>query len=155
MVAGVMTMRSAALLLLCTLPVAAWGQVLPDPTRPPVEIGAGPASSVQHAARAAAKGLLSVIISPSRCAAIIDGKTIRLGEKYGDAILVEIDARGVVLQGAQGRRSLALFPGVGVKMTAAQPSSQQAVTCKLENNKFENQISVNKSTRQTGLKEKK
>jgi len=150
-----MIIRSAVLLLLCTLPAAAWGQVLSDPTRPPVEIGDAPASSVQHAARAAAKGLLSVIISPTRCAAIIDGRTIRLGEKYGEAMLVEINPQGVVLQGAQGRRSLALFPGVGVKMNEAQPSSPQAVTCKLGNNKFENQISVNKSTRQTGLKEKK
>lgn len=150
MVTGVMTIRSAVLLLLCTLPAAVWGQVLPDPTRPPLEIGDGSVSSAQNAPPATAKGLLSVIISPSHCAAIIDGKTIRLGEKYGEAILVEINAQGVVLQGVQARRSMALFPGVGVTVTAAQASSKQGAICTLENQKI-----VNRSTRQTGLKEKK
>jgi MSHA biogenesis protein MshK len=154
MVAGVMTIRKAVFLLLCSLPVAAWAQVLSDPTRPPLEIGDGSVSTVQHAAPAA-RGLLSVIISAERCAAIIDGKTIRLGDKYGDAVLVEINAQGVVLRQAQARRTMALFPGVGVTVAAAQPSSQQAVMCRLENDKYENQKTVNKSTRQTGLKEKK
>jgi MSHA biogenesis protein MshK len=155
MVAGVMTIRKAVFLLICSLPVAAWAQVLSDPTRPPLEIGDGSVSTVQHAAPAAARGLLSVIISAERCAAIIDGKTIRLGERYGDAVLVEINAQGVVLQQAQARRTMVLFPGVGVTVTAAQPSSQQAVMCRLENQKYDNQKTVNKATRQTGLKEKK
>jgi len=150
MAAGMMATGRAILLLLSMLPVAVCGQGLSDPTRPPPEIGDGSASLAQHAAPAAAKGLLSVIISPQRCAAIIDGKTIRLGEKHGDATLVEITARGVVLQNAHGYRSMQLFPGVGVKMTAAQSASQQAVMCRLENQKV-----VKKMPGQTGLREKK
>lgn len=153
MVASVMTIRSALLLLLSTLPVAALAQVLPDPTRPPLEIGDGSGGVYAHAAPAVRKGLLSVVMSPSRCAAIIDGKTIALGEKYGDATIVEITARGVVLQGAHGRRNMELFPGVALKVTAAQPPSP--IMCVLESKKTETKKVVRKSPRQIGLEEKK
>ena len=153
MVASVMTMRSALLLLLSALPVAAWAQVLADPTRPPMEIGDGSGGAFIHAAPAAPKGLLSVIMSPSRCAAIIDGKTIALGEQYGDATIVEISARGVVLQGAHGRRSMELFPGVAMKVTAAPLSSP--VICVMKSQNTEIRKMVKKSPRQTGLEEKK
>lgn len=153
MVASVMTIRSALLLLFSALPVAAWAQVLTDPTRPPMEIGDGSGAASVHAAPAVPKGLLSVIISPSRCAAIIDGKTIALGEKYGDATIVEITARGVVLQGVRGRRSMELFPGVALKVTAAQPASP--IMCVLENKKTETKKVPRKSPRQIGLEEKK
>lgn len=155
MVTGVMTIRSAVLLLLSTLPLAAWAQVLPDPTRPPMEIGDGTGWSAQQAAPAAAKGLLSVIISPERCAAIIDGKTIRLGEKYGDATLVEIRAQGVVLQGEHGRRSMELFPGVGVKVTAPQPLPPQAAICTLASRPMNTTKAVKKLPAQSGPKEKR
>jgi hypothetical protein len=101
------------------------------------------------------KGLLSVIISPERCAAIIDGKMVVLGEKHGNATLVEISAHGVVLQGEHGRRSMELFPGVGVKVTAPQPLPQQAVACTLENRQMNKTKAVRKSPRQIGLEEKK
>lgn len=140
-------------MLLSALPVAAWAQVLPDPTRPPMEIGDGAGGVFVHAAPAAPKGLLSVLISPSRCAAIIDGKTIALGEKYGDATIVEITARGVVLQGTRGRRSMELFPGVDLKVTAVQPSSP--VMCVLESKKTETKKVLKKLPRQIGLEEKK
>ncbi len=149
MAASLTPLSSAAALLLCMLPVAAGAQVLPDPTRPPVEIGDGAAFAVQRSA-ADVKGLLSVIISPTRCAAIIDGKTVRLGEQHGGAKLVEITAGGVVLQGPNGRHAMALFPGVGVKMTEPEPSPRQAVSCTLENQK-----TTQKSTRKAELKEKK
>lgn len=145
-----MTGIRVATLLLSLLSGAAWGQVLPDPTRPPMEMGDGSSVAVQFPAPVA-KGLLSVIISPSRCAAIIDGKTIKLGEKHDGAQLVEITARGVVLQGANGRRTMELFPGVGVKATAPDASPRQAVSCVLE---YQKNI-VKKSTRKVGLKEKK
>lgn len=154
MVTGVMTIRGA-ILLLAMLPLAAWAD-LPDPTRPPIEIGEGAGMAVQQVAPVATKGLLSVIISPSRCAAIIDGKTIRLGEKYGNAILVEITAHGVVLQSAHGRRSMELFPGVGMKVTAPKTPSPASVTCTLENVKQNSQKKyIKKLPAQTGLKEKR
>lgn len=80
---------------------------LPDPTRPPVSIAA-PAA----AAGAAPAGLQSIIISPIRRAAIIDGETVELGGKHGDARLIEVSEGSVVLKGAQGRQVLTLFPDV-------------------------------------------
>ena len=149
MAANMMDLRGVVALLLCALPLAAWGQSLPDPTRPPSEIGDGAVSGAQRPT-ANAKGLLSVIIAPARCAAIIDGKLVRLGERHGGAQLVEITASGVVLQGPGGRRSMALFPGVGVKVTEPDSPPRKGVGCTLENQK-----NMKKSPGPAGLEEKK
>lgn len=154
MVAGVKKICGAALLL-CVLPVPAGAQALPDPTRPPFVIGEGGAAPGQYVAPAVVKGLSSVVISSSRCAAIIDGKTLKLGDKYGEATLVEITAHGVVLQGAQGRRNMELFPGVGMKASVDHPPYEPAVTCKIENESTLGHKPVKKLPRQNGLKEKK
>lgn len=90
-------------------------ETLPDPTRPPAEISLDSTFSGQGG-RSVDSGLQSIIISPWRRAAIINGKTVELGEKYGNAKLVEVSERGVVLQGKQGRQTLALFPGVRLEM---------------------------------------
>ncbi|TAN76313.1 MAG: hypothetical protein EPN14_08060 [Gallionella sp.] len=91
---------------------------LPDPTRLPAIIGA-PAA----AAQAEMPGLQSIIISKARRAAIIDGETVELGGRHGDAKLVGVNEGSVVLQGAQGRQVLALFPGVKItqKKNKAKP----------------------------------
>ena len=101
------------LLLLCAVSSAASAQALTDPTRPPAEISAPPPQT----AAPKESGLQSVIISPARRAAIINGQTVELGAKQGDAKLVEVSESGVILQGPQGRRVLALFPGVDMKKT--------------------------------------
>lgn len=98
--------------LLYAAPVAALAQTLADPTKPPAEISAAPAA---QAAASSDSGLQSVIISPARNAAIINGQTVEVGAKYGDARLVEVNESGVVLEGPQGRQVLTLFPGVEIK----------------------------------------
>jgi len=56
--------------------------------------------------------LQSVLISPDRKLAIIDGETVALGGTVGDATLVQITETGVTLKrGAQVTR-LELYPGV-------------------------------------------
>lgn len=93
---------------------------LPDPTRPPMEIGA-PSGNRDHALEQAArqpasKGLQFIIIAPDRSAAIINGHNVKLGGKYGDATLVEVRETSIVLQDAQGKRiSYTMFPGVGIR----------------------------------------
>ena len=57
----------------------------------------------------------SIIISPQYRAAIINGETVSLGGKYGDSRLVEVRENSVVLQNAQGRRVMELFPKVSIK----------------------------------------
>jgi hypothetical protein len=93
--------------------------------------------------------LQSVLISPLHCAAIIDGKTVELGGKHGMERLVEVTERGVVLQGEHGRRTLTMFPAVGMKITDAQPG-QQAVKCQSGQNK-----QAKNPPKPAGLKEKK
>lgn len=93
------------------LDAAAQAESLPDPTRPPSVASAGsfPAGPV------AAHGgptLQSVIISPTRRAAIIDGETVELGGGHGDAKLVKVSESEVVLKTAEGLQTLKLFPGV-------------------------------------------
>lgn len=111
--AGSLSKYSALFALM--LPMCAFAEDLPDPTRPPAAImipdGMG-------AIEETPSGLQSVIISNKRRAAIIDGETVELGEKHGDARLIEVNETGVVLRGAQGRQVLTLFPGV--KMTSKE-----------------------------------
>ncbi len=85
---------------------------LPDPTRLPASIAA-PVAAVGMETTPA--GLQSVIISKTRRAAIIDGETVELGGKHGDARLIEVNEGSVVLNSVQGRQILTLFPNV--KMT--------------------------------------
>ena len=113
------TLRSSALHLACCLLPSAFccAEELPDPTRPPASIAAPVAASSVEAAPAPA-GLQSIIISKTRRAAIIDGETVELGGKHGDAKLVEVNEGSVILRGAQGRQVMTLFPDV--KITGKQ-----------------------------------
>jgi MSHA biogenesis protein MshK len=107
----------ARISLFCLLPSVLYplnAEELHDPTRPPTDIYmpvvAGEAAPLPA-------GLQSIIISKTRRAAIIDGETVELGGKYGDAKLIEVNRGGVVLRGAQGRQVLTLFPDVKITAT--------------------------------------
>jgi len=91
---------------------------LPDPTRPPASILVPSAAGGAELAPVPA-GLQSILISKTRRIAIIDGETVELGGKHGDAKLIEVNEGSVVLRGAQGRQEMTLFPDV--KMTPAKP----------------------------------
>ncbi|MES1980990.1 MAG: hypothetical protein V4443_00815 [Pseudomonadota bacterium] len=115
--------RVVAGLWACALPVCAWA--LADPTQPP-----GP--SAQSVAIESNR-LQTVIISPLRRAAIIDGQMVELGAKHGDVRLIEVSEGGVVLSGENGRTILHLFPGIEIsKKTAplAVPKDLSAVSLK-------------------------
>jgi MSHA biogenesis protein MshK len=78
---------------------------IPDPMRPPVGFGQGlidetPAGPV----------LQSVLISPTRRIAIISGKTVQVGDKFGDAQVAAISENEVVLKSGKNRQVLKLFP---------------------------------------------
>ena len=108
--------------------VLCYAEDLPDPTRPPAFIagsGAAPGTaSGQWASQSRSSGLQSTIISESRRAAIIDGKTVELWAKHGNAQLIEVNEGSVVLRGAQTRRVLTLFPDV--KMTQREIRNNKA-----------------------------
>lgn len=134
-----------ALLVLC-MPAIGSAQVLNDPTKPPAEINA-PAGDVIPAGNA----LQTILISPNRRAAIIDGQTMELGAKHGDVRLIEVSESGVVLEGSQGRQVLALFPGVEIKKknVAVLPEVHKVKRAARK------EKPVDQSTSEAGKKEKK
>jgi len=80
---------------------------LVDPTRPPAGFGqaipnAGPVAPI----------LQSILISPTRRVAIVSGKTLRVGDKYGDAQLIAINENEIVLKNGKNRQSLYLYPSL-------------------------------------------
>lgn len=87
---------------------AAQGAPLADPTRPP---GAGAQFGAEEARTAAAR-LQSVLISPTRRVAVIDGKAVALGGRVGDATLESLTESAAVLRYADRRETLWLMPGV-------------------------------------------
>ena len=84
------------------------GRGCADPTRPP---GAGAESGAEEARTAAAR-LQSVLISPSRRVAVIDGKAVALGGRIGNATLETLTESAAVLRYADRRETLWLMPGV-------------------------------------------
>ena len=108
--------------VLALMPAVASAQIATDPTRPPT----GFAAEAPEGA-AAGNQLQSVMISPTRKAAIINGVTVRLGEKYGDAVLVRVAESEVVLRSGGVQQVLKLHPAVEkVDIVRAEPVTPAA-----------------------------
>jgi hypothetical protein len=82
-----MNMR-ALLSLLTALSLPAVADVLADPTRPPAEWQAVPSHG--QSAETAAPKLTSILISPSRRVAVIDGIALREGQTANGITVVHI-----------------------------------------------------------------
>jgi MSHA biogenesis protein MshK len=109
--AGGLTARIVlAAAALAVAPAAA--ETLPDPTRPPAGLQDPASAPAAGPAPGAGPVLQSVMISPNRLAAMIDGTLVELGESFGDARLVRVTETGVTLRGASGTQELTLFPAV-------------------------------------------
>ncbi len=116
----VATFIKFATMLLGLLPIAVSAQSLADPTRPAIASLYSDAKSSGNAvgshtappAVLANKGLQTIIISPNRRAAMINGQVLELGEKSGAVTLLEVNEHEVVLQSANGKKVLQLFPSV-------------------------------------------
>jgi MSHA biogenesis protein MshK len=103
-----MRMVIGACLLLAVCSVRA--QLVPDPTRPPDALNPALASagSAQHAGPV----LQSVLVSNGRKVAIVDGREVRLNDRFGDARVVKITETEVVLRSGRHVQTLKLFPDV-------------------------------------------
>jgi hypothetical protein len=98
---------------------AAPALALPDPTQPPVEIEAPSAPRAAANAAPVNRGLQLVIITHGRRAAIINGHTVELGAKYGDATLIVVNEGSVRLRDSHGNEaSMSMFPGMGIRKKA-------------------------------------
>jgi MSHA biogenesis protein MshK len=108
------------------LPLGVAAEVLPDPTRPAIDLNATAAGTPDVVPdEPATRGLQSILIAPDYRAAVINGETVRLGDKTGDSKLVEVRENSVVLQNAQGRHVLELFPKVSMKKNEAAQSESR------------------------------
>src|SRR5579872_2615905 len=92
------------LLLCCS---GAFAQELVDPTRPPAGYSRGPEGEVTTG-----PVLQSVLISSARRIAIISGKTVKIGDKFGEAQVVSIAENEVVLRAGKDKQVLKLYPSL-------------------------------------------
>lgn len=96
--------------LLAAMPSLA--ATLVDPTVPPAVV-AGDASAGDKAQPVPSGPVLqSVLISPTRVVAIINGQTVKVGDKYGEARVVRIAEGEVVLRNGNQLQTLKLFPDI-------------------------------------------
>jgi MSHA biogenesis protein MshK len=105
---------SLALCVALLPPGTALAQITTDPTRPPAEI------AVEVPQGAVVNQLQSVMISPTRKAAIINGVVVELGGKYGEAVLMGVAEDQVVLRSGDSRQVLKLHPAVEKKVDVAR-----------------------------------
>ena len=111
--------------VLALMPTVAAAQITTDPTRP----ATGFAAEAPEGA-AAGNQLQSVMISPTRKAAIINGVVVELGQKYGDAVLMRVAEDEVELRSGDSRQVLKLHPAVEKKVdiVRAEPVTPAAAT---------------------------
>lgn len=96
---------------LIALAGAACAQSLVDPTQPPPESRQFAPGMSEAPAVSAGPRLQSVLIGTrGREVAVIDGQTVRLGEKFKGAVLVKVGKNQVVLQNGRDKQVLTLFP---------------------------------------------
>ena len=97
---------AGVLVALCAFHCVA-AEDLVDPTRPPAGLG-----KFQADVASAGPVLQSILISPTRRIAIISGKAVKAGEKYGDAQVVAIGENEVVLKTGKSQQVLKLYPSL-------------------------------------------
>jgi MSHA biogenesis protein MshK len=92
---------------------------LPDPTRPASALGGGGVTTGVH-------GLVlqSVLIAPQRRLAVINGHTLAVGERIGDATVADIQPHEVVVKRASGALTLRLVPRYVSRSTNATPKPE-------------------------------
>lgn len=96
---------------------------LPDPTRPPAMLLPGSADSVPGVP--ALPQLQSILIAPhlgGRHVAVIDGQTLRLGDKFQGAVLTKMTDTQVELTRGAKRQILTLYPARAVPAAAPTPA---------------------------------
>jgi len=99
-------LASALAMLLVSSASAQGSAPLADPTRPP-RVGPEGEVVVPEGPR-----LQSVLISPTRRVAVIDGKAVVIGGRIGSATLESITESAAVLRYADRRETLRLMPAV-------------------------------------------
>jgi hypothetical protein len=100
------------IVLLASCAATVQAEPLPDPTRPAIEATPSGAVSADAKPVVSSEGLRTILISSDRRSAIINGRQIPLGGTFGDERLMAVCEDRVILQGADGRREVPLYPEV-------------------------------------------
>ena len=111
--------RAATGLIFLSMAMPSGAQALSDPTRPPIPTGAPVA-----APRAGASGpvLQSILLSPLRRLALIDGRMVKVGDRVGSAEVVAIDFDSVRLRRGDSISVMKLLPDVQKNSPKSTPS---------------------------------
>jgi MSHA biogenesis protein MshK len=96
--------RRLSLSLLLVMASSAAAAPFADPTRPPS------ASATGSEEASSGPRLESVLLSPGRRLAVIDGKEYRAGEAFGDGRILSIAPSGVAIQRGAQTEILRLYP---------------------------------------------
>lgn len=117
--------RLVALVLFAHLAAfSACAQDLQDPTRPPAILQQTSSGEVQSTGPV----LQSILISPTRKLAMIDGVAFRLNEKFGTQTLVKITETEVVLRQGRSYQTLKLHPDFEKKSVRTHRKSNASTT---------------------------
>ncbi len=109
----------AVCMLLAASSVSA--QALTDPTRPPDALNPWLPGGAQAATGPV---LQSVLISPGRKVAIINGQEVRLNGKFGNARVTRITETEVVLRDGKNIQKLKLFPAIDMQKTKTRHTQE-------------------------------
>jgi MSHA biogenesis protein MshK len=101
----------AWVLTVALLAGAAWGQAVPDPTRPPAQM-LRPTANAQANAKPQLQSILVGRAPGGRRVAVIDGNTVRIGDVVGGARVVGITQAQVVLRRG-ARQEILTLSGAG------------------------------------------
>lgn len=125
MARGLMRLVQILLALVCVVGAStAFAQALRDPTRPPAASAKAVAGKVEQSGWI----LQSVLISPERRYAIINGEVVPLGGSIAGAELIAIAAERVTLRTPDGLRVVHLFPDVTMLGAAGSAGAVKHMT---------------------------
>jgi hypothetical protein len=129
--------RLALGIAVLALPVAAGAEALRDPTRPAFDVDAG-RDGLSGSAGAADAGAATAGAAPTgprlqsiltradgSALAVIDGRTLAIGDRFGRSRLVAIGSGRVTLRGPEGSRVLRLTPAADKKPRRATGPDEQ------------------------------
>ena len=113
--------RNCAWAMAVGMATVASAESLPDPTRPPDALSV---TGADYAGGQTGPVLQSVLIGPRRAEAIINGQLVRVGDKFGEARVVQISESEVVLRTGKDVRKLKLFPGIEKRLPVVQGNAK-------------------------------
>jgi MSHA biogenesis protein MshK len=111
--------RAMTGLICLSVAMPSGAQALSDPTRPPIPTGAPVADS---GTRASGPALQSILLSPLRRLALINGRMVKVGDRVGNARVVAIDFDSVKLRRGDSISIMKLLPDVRKNTPTSTPS---------------------------------